>query len=58
MFKVYTNFLLLKCTNYPNQKQIATKQDFKGQSLFSIIEFHSTQKDQFHHPPEEILIIW
>ena len=30
---------------YQNQKQIAQKQDFKGQSLISTIEFHSTQKD-------------
>ena len=36
---------------YPNQKQIAQKQDFKGQS--STIEFNSTQKDHFHHPLKE-----
>ena len=43
---------------YPNQKQIATKQDFKEQIYISIIEFHSTQKDQFHHPPKEIPTLW
>ena len=43
---------------YPNQKQIATKQDFKEQIYISIIEFHSTQKDQFHQPPKEIPILW
>ena len=49
---------------YPNRKQIAPKQDFKGQSkilkdkvYISIIEFNLTQKDQFHHPLKEILIL-
>ena len=38
---------------YPNQKQIAEKQDFKGQSLYFNHRYHLTQKDQFHHPQKE-----
>ena len=43
---------------YPNQKQIAQKQDFEGQSLYfnHRISFNTnfTIQDQFHHPPKEI----
>ena len=38
---------------FPNQKQIAEKQDFKGQNYTSITEFHFMQKDQYHHPQKE-----
>ena len=43
---------------YPNQKQIAQKQDFKGQSLYFNPVFHSIQKDQFHHPLKETPTLW
>ena len=39
--------------SFPNQKQIAEKQDFKGKSLFLITEYHLIRKDQFHHPQKE-----
>ena len=50
--KVLCNDCILCQQNksYPNQKQIALKQDFKGQIYISIIEFHLTQKDKFHYP--------
>ena len=38
--------------SYPNQKQTAEKQDFKGQSLY-FTEYHLIRKDQFHHPQKE-----
>ena len=34
---------------YANQKQIAQKQDFKGQSLYFNHRISLIQKDQFHH---------
>ena len=43
---------------YPNEKQIAQKQDFEGQVFILTIEFHLTLKDQFHHPLKEILTLW
>ena len=43
---------------YPNQKQIAQKQDFKGKIYILTIAFHSIQKDQFHHPLKETPILW
>ena len=43
---------------YPNQKQMAQKQDFKGQVHILTIVFHSTQKDQFHHPLKETPTLW
>ena len=55
--KVLCNDCLICQLNkpYPNRKQIAPKQDFKGQSPKSN---HLTQKDQFHHPPKAIFILW
>ena len=39
---------------YPNQKQIAEKQDFKGPKVYiSITESLSIQKDHYHHPQKE-----
>ena len=43
---------------HPNQKQIAQKQDFKGQSLYLTTVFHSIQKDQFHHHLKETPTLW
>ena len=43
---------------YPNQKQIAQKQDFKGQIYILTNVFHSIQKDQFHHPLKETPTLW
>ena len=38
---------------YPNQKQIAEKQNFKAQIFISITESLSILKDQYHHPQKE-----
>ena len=58
MFKVYKNFYfpnapIIQIKNNQQQNKI-----LKDKVYISIIEFHSTQKDQFHHPPEEILMLW
>ena len=34
--------------SYPHQKQLAEKQDFRGQVYISTTESHSIQKDQYH----------
>ena len=43
---------------YPNQKQIAQKQDFKGQICTLTTVFHLRQKDQFHPHPKETPTLW
>ena len=43
---------------YPNQKQIAQKQDFKDKVYILTIAIHSTQKDQSHHPQKETPTLW
>ena len=43
---------------YPNQKQIAQKQDFKGHIYTSITEYHLTQKDPFLHLQKETPTLW
>ena len=44
--------------NISKTKKIAEKQDFKGQIYISITDFHSIQKDQYHHPQKETHILW
>ena len=43
---------------YPNQKQLAQKQDFKDKVYILIIAFHSTQKDQSHYLSKETPTLW
>ena len=40
---------------YPYQKQLAGKQDFKGQSLYFIHIISFDKKSQYHPPQKEIL---
>ena len=44
--------------HYPNQKQLAQKQDFKDKVYISITEYHSTQMDQFPHLQKETPTLW
>ena len=44
---------------YPNQKQIAQKQDFKEDKVCTLTTvFHLIQKDQFHPHPKETPTLW
>ena len=45
---------------YPNQKQIAQKQDLylKDKVYILTIAFHLIQKDPFHHPQKETPTLW
>ena len=43
---------------YPNQKQIAQKQDFKGQSLYFNHRISLILKDQFHPHQKETPTLW
>ena len=43
---------------YPNQKQIAQNKTLKNKIYISTIEFHSTQKDQYHSPLKGIHTFW
>ena len=58
--KVLSNDCIICQLNkpYPNQTQIATKQDFEGQSLYFNHRISFDEKDQFHHPPKEIHLLW
>ena len=58
--KVLCNDCLICQLNkpYPNKKKLHQNKTLKDKVYISIIEIHLTQKDQFHHPPKEILILW
>ena len=58
--KVLCNDCIIRQLNkpYPNQKQIAQKQDFKDKAYILTIAYHSIQKDQFHHFLKETPTLW